>query len=445
MLTTPTSDMTTLPSSTAEPPTNKNLVRRLYVSHMLSTWNARTFEFGAVIFLAAVFPGTLFFASCYALCRAAAAAVLGSWVGGLVDRNERLEVVRASIVWQRLSVAASCLVLAAMMGREKGVVMYVLFGASVVLACVEKLAFVANTVAVERDWIVVVAESLKMERQELNSTMRRIDLVCKLVAPVGIGLLDGYSTRLALWVVFVQNAVSVGAEYFAIAHVYTAVPELGHGKGQQQQDQDSSQQSATPTSSKLPRALHPWISYLQNPAFLASFALSLLYLTVLSFASQMTTYLLTLGFTSTHVSLMRLGSAALELSATVAAPFLTRRALGPMVHQRTTAQHRARARLVPHVHRTAQARRSHTRIRRCALTPRALGLRPLRAIPRARRCTPVIPGLLLRDRNGTTKSLRGAVLRDDHGVLPPGGLSDTGVYQRGRGGGQRGLFCGICA
>jgi iron-regulated transporter 1 len=325
MLTTPTSDMTTLPSSTAEPPTNKNLVRRLYVSHMLSTWNARTFEFGAVIFLAAVFPGTLFFASCYALCRAAAAAVLGSWVGGLVDRNERLEVVRASIVWQRLSVAASCLVLAAMMGREKGVVMYVLFGASVVLACVEKLAFVANTVAVERDWIVVVAESLKMERQELNSTMRRIDLVCKLVAPVGIGLLDGYSTRLALWVVFVQNAVSVGAEYFAIAHVYTAVPELGHGKGQQQQDQDSSQQSATPTSSKLPRALHPWISYLQNPAFLASFALSLLYLTVLSFASQMTTYLLTLGFTSTHVSLMRLGSAALELSATVAAPFLTRR------------------------------------------------------------------------------------------------------------------------
>jgi iron-regulated transporter 1 len=314
-----------------EPPTKTLLVRRLYVSHALSTWNARTFEFGAVIFLAAVFPGTLFFASCYALCRAAAAALLGSWVGALVDRRDRLEVVRLSIVWQRLSVAASCLVLAAMMGREKGAVTYGLFAASVVLACVEKVAFVANTVAVERDWIVVVAESLKMDRQELNSTMRRIDLLCKLIAPVGIGLLDGYSTRLAVWVVFAQNAVSVGAEYFAIAQVYAAVPELGLGKRQQQQQnsepssQQHHEQSATSKSSRLPRALHPWISYLQNPAFLASFALSLLYLTVLSFASQMTTYLLTLGFTSTHVSLMRLASVVLELSATIAAPYLMHR------------------------------------------------------------------------------------------------------------------------
>lgn len=45
------------------------LLYRLYISHTLSTWNARTFEFGAVIFLAAIFPGTLFFASCYALFR----------------------------------------------------------------------------------------------------------------------------------------------------------------------------------------------------------------------------------------------------------------------------------------------------------------------------------------------------------------------------------------
>jgi iron-regulated transporter 1 len=177
----------------------------------------------------------------------------------------------------------------------------------------------------------VVAESLKMDRQELNSTMRRIDLLCKLIAPVGIGLLDGYSTRLAVWVVFAQNAVSVGAEYFAIAQVYAAVPELGLGKRQQQQQnsepssQQHHEQSATPKSSRLPRALLPWISYLQNPAFLASFALSLLYLTVLSFASQMTTYLLTLGFTSTHVSLMRLASVVLELSATIAAPYLMHR------------------------------------------------------------------------------------------------------------------------
>ena len=75
---------------------------------------------------------------------------------------------------------------------------YGLFAVSAVLACVEKLAFVANTVSVERDWIVVVSESLGADRQELNSVMRRIDLVCKLIAPVGIGLVDGYSTKIAI-------------------------------------------------------------------------------------------------------------------------------------------------------------------------------------------------------------------------------------------------------
>jgi iron-regulated transporter 1 len=206
---------------------------------------------------------------------------------------------------------------------------YGLFLASVVLACIEKLAFVANTVAVERDWIVVVSDSLKIDRQELNSTMRRIDLVCKLIAPLGIGLLDGYSTKLAICVVFAQNAISVAVEYFAIAHVYAAVPELGQGKEQQQQHSSHQQHgrvASPPTfSNTLTGALAPWKEYLQNPAFLASFALSLLYLTVLSFASQMTTYLLSIGYTSTHVSIMRLASVILELSATCAAPWLMSR------------------------------------------------------------------------------------------------------------------------
>jgi iron-regulated transporter 1 len=221
---------------------------------------------------------------------------------------------------------------------EKGFLTYGLFIASVILACFEKLAFVANTVSVERDWIVVVSDSLGTDRQELNSTMRRIDLLCKLLAPVGIGLIDGYSTKLAIWVVFFQNAISVLVEYYAIAHVYAAVPALGHGKScpspsdpcetpamELQQPTVASPRTPPSFLSNLTSHMLPWKNYLQNPAFLASFSLSLLYLTVLSFASQMTTYLLTLGYTSTHVSMMRLLSVGLELSATLAAPYLMTR------------------------------------------------------------------------------------------------------------------------
>jgi iron-regulated transporter 1 len=233
-------------------------------------------------------------------------------------------------------------------GSGTGILCYGLFVVSVVLACIEKLAFIANTVSVERDWIVVVSESLALDRQELNSVMRRIDLICKLIAPVGIGLIDGYATKIAIWVVFAQNAISVMVEYFTIANVYAAVPELGVGKGgvatkqasetdiatelqQRQQpsaDQDTDTVPDTPSTrrstvtTRIATHLAPYREYIANPAFLASFSLSLLYFTVLSFASQMTTYLLTLGFTSTHVSLMRLVSVVLELSATIVAPWL---------------------------------------------------------------------------------------------------------------------------
>jgi len=49
--------------------------------------------------------------------------------------------------------------------------------------------------------------------------MRRIDLFCKLVGPLAIALVDGYSTRLAILVVLSMTVVSAGVEYFAIAQV----------------------------------------------------------------------------------------------------------------------------------------------------------------------------------------------------------------------------------
>lgn len=65
--------------------------------------------------------------------------------------------------------------------------------------------------------------------------------------------------------------------------------------------------------------------YFKHPAFLASFALSLLYFTVLSFSGQMITYLVSVGYTSLHVGIARVGSSIFEISATWAAPFLMKK------------------------------------------------------------------------------------------------------------------------
>ena len=75
----------------------KRIKRRLYVSHFLSTCNSRVFEFGSVLYLATIFPGTLLPMSVYAMARGAAAILLSSLVGQYIDRVDRLKVIRTSI------------------------------------------------------------------------------------------------------------------------------------------------------------------------------------------------------------------------------------------------------------------------------------------------------------------------------------------------------------
>jgi len=70
---------------------------KLYISHFLSTWNSRLFEFGAVLFISTIFPGTLFPASIYALTRSASVVVFSTAIGHLIDRSERIFLIRLSI------------------------------------------------------------------------------------------------------------------------------------------------------------------------------------------------------------------------------------------------------------------------------------------------------------------------------------------------------------
>lgn len=195
--------------------------RLLYISHFLSTWNSRLFEFGAVLFLAHIFPQTLLHSSIYAIVRAASAICFSPSVGSYIDRTERLKTVRISIVVQRLAVIASCLLFWIMSISEAHHAWFkpTLFGVVCVLACAEKICAVMNLIAVERDWVVVISESTSCELTVLNPQMRRIDLFCKLIGPLMIALVDGFSTRAAIWTTLGSSSTSVLIEYFSIARV----------------------------------------------------------------------------------------------------------------------------------------------------------------------------------------------------------------------------------
>lgn len=134
----------------------KSIAFRLYTSHFLSTWNSRLFEFGAALFLTSVFPGTLLPVSVYSLVRNAGYIIFAQPLGNWINKGNRLNIIRTSIVGQRVPVAASCALLLVLelkgsaLGYRKddGI-----FAVIVLLAVAEKLCSTMNTISVERDWV----------------------------------------------------------------------------------------------------------------------------------------------------------------------------------------------------------------------------------------------------------------------------------------------------
>lgn len=177
--------------------------------------------------------------------------------------------------------------------------------------------------------VVVVANNDAAALRRLNAQMRRIDLVCKLLGPLCIALVDGWSTQIAILATLAMNLVSVGLEYFSIAQVYDRVPALQQAKAAgtpevlQQGAQDQAANSGWGRIQPVFRQTkEDFMLYFRHNAFLASFSGSLLYFTVLSFSGQMVTYLLSTGYSPAQIGIARTFSVAFEISATWVAPWL---------------------------------------------------------------------------------------------------------------------------
>ncbi|KAK3681657.1 Ferroporti-1 [Podospora appendiculata] len=327
--TTPTRATSNISAHVAQHRIPVHITRRLYVSHFLSTWNSRVFEFGAVLYLAIIYPGTLLPLSLYAFARGLSAIVFAPAVGQYVDAGNRLLVVRVSIVLQRFAVAASCVIFYVLakglpFGEAAKMGMLVLLS---ILACVEKLTSIMNLVSVEKDWVVVMAENDQEALRVLNAQMRRIDLLCKLFGPLFIALIAGVSTEVAIVVNFAMNVASVVVEYFAIVQVYQNVPDLQQPKRRPVAEHPAPPPSPSESSWNHIRAAGAKSAsnfrfYLHHRVFLPSFACALLYLTVLSFSGQMVTYLLSTGYNSTQIGIARTLSVLVEVLATWVAPWL---------------------------------------------------------------------------------------------------------------------------
>lgn len=165
----------------------------------------------------------------------------------------------------------------------------------------------------------------------MNARMRRIDLFCKLMGPLTISLVAIASNEVAIWTTLGMNVASALVEYLFIEQVYKRVRGLERAAEDHTAPQDELNGQRHRGSALIRGIVHRALPiqslpfYFKHSAFLASFALSLLYFTVLSFSGQMITYLVSVGYTSLHVGIARVGSSVFEISATWAAPFLMKK------------------------------------------------------------------------------------------------------------------------
>ncbi|XP_042486947.1 solute carrier family 40 member 2-like [Macadamia integrifolia] len=325
-----------------------SLIKRLYVGHFLARWGARMWEFSVALYMINLWPDSLLFAAIYGVVESASTAIFGPIVGQWVDRLTYVQVLRLWLLTQNLSfIVAGGTVIALLFYSN----LKLLVALTNISGAVGVLSTLAGTILVEREWVVVISNGKSPEVQtNMNSVIRRIDLTCKLLAPVFSGLIISFvslkasAMTLALW-----NAIAVWLQYWLLMSVYNGIPALGESNQKRMARlslSDSLQSSyiSEDTQSLLSYAesdlemreqnwkskiiqqlskipyIDAWSVYLQQEVVLPGVSLALLYFTVLSFGTLMTAALEWKGIPAYVIGIARGVSAIVGISATVLYP-----------------------------------------------------------------------------------------------------------------------------
>ncbi|KAL1808110.1 hypothetical protein ACET3Z_025100 [Daucus carota] len=328
----------------------------LYLGHFLARWGARMWEFSVGLYMIDVWPGSLLLTAAYGAVEAASTALFGPLVGQWVDKLTYKKVLQNWLFIRSVSfVVAGGTVIGVLVYpalKSDNVVAFILLIISInISGAVGVLSTLAGTILIEREWVVVISEGQPPEvLTNMNSIIRRIDLICKLFAPVVTGFIISFvSLKASAVSITIWNIVSVCIEYWLLLSVYAKIPVLSES------DQKRSSRLATtnleegPSTSEVRPNLNSleqynanslgkvtekffnnsyfqaWKVYLNQDVVLPGVALALLYFTVLSFGSLMTATLQWQGIPTYVIGIARGVSATIGITATFLYPILQSR------------------------------------------------------------------------------------------------------------------------
>lgn len=214
---------------------------------------------------------------------------------------------------------------------------HLVFAVVISLGIMEKLSGTANMISMERDWIPILAAQTHGSAYDLtylNSVMRRIDLICKLISPLVISLIISLtgSTTTGVMVVAGMSASSWGVEVWCARRVWHANPRLRQPRDNENAVPGNiSEPDVLPKPGLLQRAkgsvatglrnqVRSLRDYFGSDVWIPSLSLALLHLSVLSYSATFLTYLLDSGFSLILITIARALGSVVEVSSTFVAP-----------------------------------------------------------------------------------------------------------------------------
>ncbi|KAJ3139765.1 hypothetical protein HK100_011107 [Physocladia obscura] len=165
----------------------------LPLSYFFTTWGARMDEWAVALMISTIYPASLTYISVYSFSLTVASICCGPRVGAwaVAKTRSRLATVQTSIVTQKLAIATSALLLYLIFFRYENPTTpaaLALFATVILSGAIQRLANRASVICVEKGWAVVLSQGNHEFQTTLNSHIRRVDLVCKLAAPLVVSL-----------------------------------------------------------------------------------------------------------------------------------------------------------------------------------------------------------------------------------------------------------------
>jgi len=190
--------------------------------------------------------------------------------------------------------------------------------------------------SMERDWVVAAAapDGHAYDLTHLNSIMRRIDLACKLLAPILISVVVSVAgVRIGVLVVGLMSAASWGVEWWCAKRVWLLNPRLrapkavdaqaAHGDGSAESQplvERDNRRIVNSALQGLQRYAQDFRNYFSSEVWIPSMALAFLHISTLSYGAIFVTYLLDVGFSLDLITLARAAGSVVEISSTVVTP-----------------------------------------------------------------------------------------------------------------------------